>query len=237
MEINTISSMSHKELMDCISKRKNEIAEKIKNGETEPTFAIGAQSFTNKEWDNLIKKVDKNLEAIKEEQEQRKEAYEKEQKQLLRNITILESKGAKCHYFMDKMNGTYKKPYPYDYLAEDDMITYNGVVFTCSADKNAICLGDVSDRRNVLTIPLAEGGNLMVNRDNLGELSNAMSMFSPEDVNRIMRAIADDKKAQEELQTIEEETNSLGDSAEENFDDTSYENAMLDALLRDREDI
>ena len=41
-------------------------------------------------------------------------------------------------------------------------------------------------------------------------------MFSPEDINLIMRAIADDNKAQEALQTIDEETNSIGEDAESN---------------------
>ena len=39
-------------------------------------------------------------------------------------------------------------------------------------------------------------------------------MFSPEDRNRIMRAIADDNKIQEMQQEIDEDTNSIGDDAE-----------------------
>ncbi len=54
----------------------------------------------------------------------------------------------------------------------------------------------------------------MVNRDSIGDLSKAITMFSPEDMNRIMRAIADDNKVQEMQNTIEEETNSIGESAE-----------------------
>ena len=54
----------------------------------------------------------------------------------------------------------------------------------------------------------------MVNRDSIGLLSKAMSMFSPEDRNRIMRAIADDNKIQEMQQEIDEDTNSIGDDAE-----------------------
>ena len=67
-----------------------------------------------------------------------------------------------------------------------------------------------------MRINLSGGGCLLVNRDNLGDLAHAISMFSPEDINLIMRAIADDNKAQEALQTIDEETNSIGEDAESN---------------------
>ncbi len=167
---------------------------------------IGSSSYTNKEWDNLINKVDKNIEEIKEQQEEkRKEQLE----------SLYKESQVKSNYIMDKLNGVYSDNVPYGYLAKDGVIEYNGVVFTCDAGKNAICLGDVtSDKRNVLTIPLSKGGCLMVNRDSIGDLSKAITMFSPEDMNRIMRAIADDNKVQEMQNTIEEETNSIGESAE-----------------------
>ncbi|MDE6940190.1 MAG: hypothetical protein K2P40_04510, partial [Lachnospiraceae bacterium] len=78
MDINQIATMSRKELMDCVSEKKKEIAKKLENGETEPKFSIGAGCYTVNEWDRLIARIDKNIEAIKEEQEQRKEQMEKE---------------------------------------------------------------------------------------------------------------------------------------------------------------
>ena len=78
MEIRSIAGMSTQELMACISEKKNEMEQKLKNGETEPTFSIGARSYTVKEWDKLIDKVDRNLDAVRKEQEQRREAQEKE---------------------------------------------------------------------------------------------------------------------------------------------------------------
>lgn len=237
MDTSNIAQMTRHELLECISNRKNEIAEKIKNGETEPTFAIGAETYTCKEWDNLIKKVDKNLEAIKKAQEERREAFEKKKKQNKSSwfTSILEPETIKRNYFTEKINGTYKGPsVPYEYLARDGVISYNGVIFTCNEEWNAICLGDMSNRKNVLTIPLSGGGSLMVNRDNLGDLSAAISMFCPEDINRIMRAIADDKKAQSALNEIEEDKNSIGDDAEENvFDDTAIQTEMINQLLAD----
>jgi hypothetical protein len=74
----------------------------------------------------------------------------------------------------------------------------------------------MSDSKNVLTIPLENGGSLKVNRDNIGDLSKAISMFSPEDVNRILRAIADDNKAQEELREIEDEEDSISKLTSDN---------------------
>ena len=63
----------------------------------------------------------------------------------------------------------------------------------------------MSNPDNVLNIPLSKGGTLRVNRDNLGELASAISMFSAEDINLIMRAVAQDNKAQEMLNEIEDE--------------------------------
>lgn len=43
-----------------------ELSEKIRNGDTEPTFRIGSQSFTEKEWDKLLERFDSAEEAIRE---------------------------------------------------------------------------------------------------------------------------------------------------------------------------
>ncbi len=150
MELNTITKMTRHELMECIGTKKNEMIEKLKTGETQPSFAIGAESYTVNEWDKLIHKFDKNLENDKES--------------LSVDLSVPET--TKRNYFFEKINGTYKGPaVPYEYLAKDGVITYKGVIFTCNSDWNAICLGDMSNRKNVLTIPLSEGGCLMVNRD------------------------------------------------------------------------
>ena len=212
MDINQIAGMSHYELMNCISEKKKEIAKKIKDGETEPTFSIGAESYTVKEWDKLIAKVDKNNEAVRKEQEQRKEIQEKEALEKKKNgqtdfVSILEVSDTKRNYMIEKMNGTYQPSFPYEAYADGNTITYNGVVFSCDKEKNAICLGDMSNKGDVLTIPLEGGGSLMVNKNSIGMLAGAMSMFSPEDANRIMRAIADDKKAQETQKEIENDKN------------------------------
>ena len=99
---------------------------------------------------------------------------------------------------------------PYGYLAKDGVITYNGVTFVCDEKTNSICLGDMTDQKNVLNIPLAGGGHLKVNRDNIGDLSKAIGMFTPEDVNRILRAIHQDAKIRSVEQELEDMENSVG---------------------------
>lgn len=99
---------------------------------------------------------------------------------------------------------------PYGHLAKDGVIEYNGVVFVCDEKTNSICLGDMTDEKNVLNIPLSGGGHLKVNRNSIGLLSKAASMFSPEDLNLIMRAIAEDTKIQSVKKEIEDEEASVG---------------------------
>ncbi|MCM1184175.1 MAG: hypothetical protein NC337_12455 [Roseburia sp.] len=220
--VSNVADLSRHELLLCIQDRKNEIVEKLKNGETEERFLIGGASFTNSEWEKLLKKVDKNVEAVKKQQEE-------EKKERLESLYEADTTRRSC--LMEKLNGTYKGSVPYGYLAQDGVINYNGVQFVCDERSNAICLGDMSNPKDVLVIRLSGGGRLMVNRDNLGELSQAITMFSPEDINLIMRAIADDRKAQEALREIEEDTNSIGDDAEENV----LSREQLELLLHSRE--
>lgn len=99
---------------------------------------------------------------------------------------------------------------PYSLLAnESGEVTYNDVVFQCDYDNNRLCLGDVSNLDDCISVPLENGGCLVVNRDNLDALAKAIGMFSPEDVNRIMRAIAQDAKVRQVKQQIEDETSGM----------------------------
>lgn len=51
----------------------------LKNGETEPSFQIGGQSFTEKEWNRLIDKIDKYIEQVRAEQAERVEKQKEEE--------------------------------------------------------------------------------------------------------------------------------------------------------------
>lgn len=97
---------------------------------------------------------------------------------------------------------------PYSYLAKNGIIEYNGVTFVCDNQHNAITLGDVtSDPSKVLRIPLPRGGNLFVNVNNFDDLAKAAGMFSPEDLNAILRAIHTYKNCTSKINELEEEKN------------------------------
>ncbi|MCM1117812.1 MAG: hypothetical protein NC543_00390 [bacterium] len=110
---------------------------------------------------------------------------------------------------------------PYGHLAKDGVIVYNGVTFTCDEKTNSICLGDTSDKKNTINIPLSGGGHLKVNRANLGQLSKAIGMFSPEDVNRILRAIHLDTKVQSVQKEVEDLEAGVGEEIAEGNTDSA----------------
>lgn len=111
-----------------------------------------------------------------------------------------------------------KKKYPYARLAQDDVINYNGVTFYCDKKTNSICLGDMSDDKKVLNVPLPSGGHLKVNVENFGDIGKAAGMFSPADLNAIMRAIAQYNHCTSKLDEIEDEEDEtfLSDSLKNN---------------------
>ncbi len=119
-----------------------------------------------------------------------------------------------------------KRSAPYSALADKDgNVMYNGVTFQCDFENNRLCLGDVSNPNNCLNIPLEKGGNLVVNRDNIDGLVQAIGMFSPADINRIMQAIAKDAKVRQIKLQIEDETS--GERVLEKEDGKTEENKAL----------
>ena len=107
-----------------------------------------------------------------------------------------------------------KDKVPYGEMAENGVIEYEGVVFVCDYDHNRLTLGDTSNEKNCINIPLSGGGSLLVNRNNIDALSKAIGMFSPEDVNRILRALAQDKKIREMEKELDDMEN--GDNVDSN---------------------
>ena len=59
--------------MQMIKEKKQEIFDKVKNGDTEPSFQIGAQSFTIKEWNKFLERFDDTEDAVKELMQQEQE--------------------------------------------------------------------------------------------------------------------------------------------------------------------
>lgn len=123
---------------------------------------------------------------------------------------------------------------PYSYLAKDGIIDYKGVIFVCDTEHNALRLGDTSNPKNCININLSNGGSLIVNRDNLGDLAKAIGMFSPEDVNLILRTIAEDAKVQQMKQQIDDETSGLDiaeNTGEQETDDETSDIPLAEALV------
>lgn len=53
-------------LMEAIGKRKQEIYDKVRRGETETSIPIGAQSFTMRQWNKMMRSVDKAIDDMQE---------------------------------------------------------------------------------------------------------------------------------------------------------------------------
>lgn len=134
--------------------------------------------------------------------------------------------------FSELMDPSAKKA-PYSYLAKDGIVEYNGVTFVCDYKKNALCLGDVSNPKNVLNISLPSGGCLKVNKDNIGDLQRAAGMFSPEDLNAIMRAIAQYNHCTSKLNEIDEEEEEVAESVTDQDDISSKENGQVTDKYKD----
>lgn len=65
MEILEKTEQSPEAMMQDIRERMQEIFEKVKSGKTEPSIQIGAQSFTEKQWEKLMESFDDNEDALK----------------------------------------------------------------------------------------------------------------------------------------------------------------------------
>lgn len=79
MRVGNINTyLSKAEMRHIIDNRMDYLAEKIKNGDTEISYQIGASSFTEREWNKIIEKYDDIQEKLKEMKAQ--ETEKKEQK-------------------------------------------------------------------------------------------------------------------------------------------------------------
>lgn len=65
------------EMMRFIGERKQEILTKVRKGETEVKIRIGAQEFTEKEWDKLIESFDEAEEDIRKKLREAREQQRK----------------------------------------------------------------------------------------------------------------------------------------------------------------
>ena len=135
-----------------------------------------------------------------------KENFTTKKQTYLDTQTIYQKEKGSCsNPLLDSIVAATTNPFPYSHMAENgnNIISYKGATFVGNSETNTLCLGDMSDKKNVLSIPLSDGGTLMVNRDNIGQLAKAIDMFSPKDINRIMKAISTDAKAKSKEIEIE----------------------------------
>ena len=229
--------------------------------------------FSEKEWDQLLDKVDNAIDEYKADlKEREKEALEKQKEQ--RESYILGVGNNKDKQFEERVmvdNGSFRtmrfmkidsmdsgasgemeqpdikdtiddmvaeeaiqklldkgNRAPYSLMADENgIVKYKGVEFRCDYENNRLCLGDVSNPKNCITVGLERGGCLVFNRDNIDDLVKAIDMFSPEDINRIMRAIAQDAKLRQMQVQIEDETSGeqVLDKPEEEKEDESERQA------------
>lgn len=76
---NEPSEEGSKDYQKLFAEKVNELSEKIKNGDTETTIQTGAQSYTEKEWNELLKKFDSTEENMRKLMRESQEAKEEEQ--------------------------------------------------------------------------------------------------------------------------------------------------------------
>ena len=240
--VSSVGSIQN-QAMDLMQQRKSQILEKMKNGDAEEAIVTGGNAFTESVWNKMLEGVDNYLDEVKEEQKIRfaKMDEEQQEKELLQKRLMqkeMQTESNIKEVLVARTGGTLDVPY--GYLAKNGVIEYNGVIFVCDEIHNAICLGDMTDETNVLSIPLTEGGCLKVNRNNLNDLAKAISMFSPEDIKRIMEAIATDAKCQQMQQEMDETLNSISGSKtivsknqEQNGEEVTAE--QIAELFRDKE--
>ena len=98
-------------------------------------------------------------------------------------------------------------------MASNGTVSYNGTTFVCDMKANALTLGDVSDKNKCISVGLSKGGSLIFNRDDKQGVMDAITMFSPEDQERIIKAIQIDNMAQKAQKEIEDTKEQIPDAS------------------------
>lgn len=225
-ELEPSNTYMNKSIEEAMTDFYHFIEDRIINGD--PKYQVGGSEMSVKEWNRLMEYIDATMEQVREEQ--RLEAEESKEQTLEHRSDITNSITAEqiARLFEDitkdtpeddefsesvsevrgsgLMNRISGKKAPYSSLADENgVIEYNGIILQCDFDKNRLTLGDCSNLDNCIRVPLEGGGEFVFNRDQLGNISKIISMFSPEDQNRIMRAITLDKQCQKQLKKLDDE--------------------------------
>lgn len=196
-----------------LSEHISYLQERLQNGEEQQKIQIGNEEMTIGEWDNLLDNFDSIQEEIllgmrhrhevQNEKQEREEALQK----LFEDREYLEEVRTK------PLHGKYyEKENTYFSMADESgLIVYNDVTFYCDKLTNTLKLGDCGIPQNCLIIPLEKGGSLMVNRNKLGDLMRAITMFSPEDQKRILEAIQKERMVGGTMTKLEVQKNEILD--------------------------
>ena len=241
-ELDSSNSYMNKSIEEAITDFYHFIEDCIKNGD--PKYQTGGSEISVKDWKRLMEYIDDTMEQVREEQrldaEESKAQTLEHRSDITNSITaeqiarlfedltsssestsdedsVLEPAPAvRGSRLMDRIEG---KQAPYSSLAnEDGVIEYNGIILQCDFDNNRLILGDCSNLDNCIRVPLSGGGEFVFNRDQLSNISKIISMFSPEDQNRIMRAISLDKQCRKQLKEIEDTVTESVENVSENSD-------------------
>ncbi len=98
---------------------------------------------------------------------------------------------------------------------------HNGVPITFDFEHGVMTVGDMSAGNDIIHVgKLSNGYAFSFNRDNIGDISKILDLFSPEDVNKIMEAITTDNIAKSMEQEIEDEKAKVGKTAETDANST-----------------
>ena len=100
-------------------------------------------------------------------------------------------------------------------IAEENggSVTYNGVTLNFDRKNKKMCLGNMDSGDVINAGMLSNGYCFYFNRENIGDIAKILDLFSPEDVKRIMQAIAQDTKVQQMQKELDDEKNSIGNLA------------------------
>lgn len=94
------------EIMQILHGKAEEMYEKIKNGETEPSYQIGKSSFTEKQWDKLLEKFDAVQEMFRKQREEenaRREAKAKAKHEAEKGSTVNHSKAEQNDSLLEEL--------------------------------------------------------------------------------------------------------------------------------------
>lgn len=94
------------EIMQILHGKSEEMYEKIKNGETEPSYQIGKCSFTEKQWDKMLEKFDEVQEMFRKQREEenaRKEARVKAKHETEKTGSVNQSKAEQNESLLEEL--------------------------------------------------------------------------------------------------------------------------------------